>query len=393
MTLTERLRRLREHASARCPQLPQPHPAYTLIFSVSDGNERADTLHASGKSFDACWKDVLIRLRRRMNRRKLKGRFLRLDWVESAEARSWGDFCVLLEKTKRGFFRYGLALDPAFTFLLTEQECNANAIFYDPADYNSSRFHPENFATYAASRFPGLFAAPQGPDQEAWMIETAGVFCGEDGVPHPLPGLLPGDPVTAGLYTGHRDPGRLTPDILDKAVAGGARWLARQIEKSGKYVYGRMPCFDRRLTSYNALRHASSTYALLEYLEYSADEEVRAPAERALRYLTGELLREYEIMPGKRAVFLVDEIHDEIKLGGNGVSLLALAKWRDITGTDEHLPLMELLADGITHMQDQTTGSFVHVLSASDLSLKERGRTIYYDGEAVFGLLRLYRHT
>ncbi len=89
--LETRLSRLRAALDGRAPRLDAPFPAVTLIFSVSDGAARAVTAQGSGATVDAAWEVAVTDLHRKMGRRKLRGRFLRLDWVEKAE--TWTGRC------------------------------------------------------------------------------------------------------------------------------------------------------------------------------------------------------------------------------------------------------------------------------------------------------------
>src|SRR5690606_28856934 len=143
------------------------------------------------------------------------------------------------------------------------------------------------------------------------------------------------------------------------------------------------------IPTYNALRHGSSTYALLEGWELTGDPAHEAAARAALDHLCKHLIREADLPGGGRAAFLVDT-GNEIKLGGNGVCLLALCKFTELTGDRRYLALLEKLALGVLHMQDASSGRFVHVLHWPGLGVKNEQRIIYYDGEAAFGLMRLY---
>ena len=80
--------------------------------------------------------------------------------------------------------------------------------------------------------------------------------------------------------------------------------------------------------------------------------------------------------------------HGELKLGAQAMLILAICKYQEVTHDQTFLPTLKQLFKGVRSFWNSSTG-FVHVL---DVNLESKGkfRTIYYDGEIVFALTRMY---
>lgn len=376
------LQACRDHVEMECTTQLAPYPAFTFFFSITDGSQRAHVIHVKGSSFASTWSSGAAELKTWMLGNPLSRPWLRVDWVENARAVSWERLLEQLTLTRRNYFRMGLALDADLDVAFTEQELNANAMLYTGGNTTHAALNQHNFETYTQLRFgtgTPLVLPPAGP---VYLLSMRGVFCQDDGVPHPLAG--------SGLDAGRREV-TLDADNLLALVRSGSEFLAQQVKPDGLFTYGRFPCFDRAILTYNTLRHASSLLAMIEAWELTRDPVLFEAIESSLRHLTDVLIRRQTLPDGQAVAFLEDG--DEIKLGGNAMCLLALVKYCEVTGTHHWLPLLNELAAGVVWLQDQETGKFNHVLNASDLSLKQAQRIIYYDGEAVFGLLRFYALT
>lgn len=387
MSLIQQLQACHALLSESTADLGDPSAAAepcTLFFSLSDGTQRARVFHVSADTFENAWSAGLLNLAQQPQERQ----WLRVERAVNIMPLSWAQFQERLKRHKRNYFRYGMAFDPALVTAITEQEINANAILYGGPNVPLASFNINNYLIYAKRRFSHSVAqvaamqAQSDSQTPVYLFQTQAVFCAEDGKAHALSSSGPdvGRRRLSGLLS--------AAEIKDK-VTTASDFLGRQVKDSGQFIYGQFPCFDRTIQNYNTLRHASTTYSMIEAWELTADDALEASIRRSLGYLTEQLIKHYTLPDGSAAAFLVDE-GDEIKLGGNAVCLLALVKFSEVTGTRDYLPLLTALANGISWMQDPFTGGFNHVLHAKDLSVKAPFRIIYYDGEAAFGLMRLY---
>jgi len=384
MSFPDQLHACHERLVSVCAALPAPYPAFTLFFSVSDGSQRAHVVHARAADFETAWREGSELVERWVRERGIVSPWLRIDWVEGASPMEWVQFKTQLTAVKRNYFRLGLAFDQDFELAFTEQELNANAMLCGDSTIAHSVVNPRNFEVYGQARFERVPPLDMAAEQPVYLLATVGVFCQPDGVVHKLVGT--------GLDAGRRQLPALNPQSVLDLVRSGSSYLARQVQSDGLFVYGYFPCFDRRIPTYDAMRHASAVYAMLEAWELTRDETLRSAIDRALDHLTNWLIRDYTLADGRAAAFLVDT-GGEIKLGGNAACVLTLVKYCELMDTRRWLPLLDKLALGIASLQDPATGRFNHVLHATDLSVKQASRIIYYDGEAAYGLMRLYSLT
>lgn len=162
-------------------------------------------------------------------------------------------------------------------------------------------------------------------------------------------------------------------------------YFKHAVAENGRIAYAYYPATNKEAEGYNILRHAGTTYSMLELYEWSKDAEILAAAERALEYLTG--FAHPHTINGVEVNVIVEE--DVIKLGGNGLAIVAFAKYTEVTGSQKYVPLMQSLATWMEELQRDEKRFSVHKQSYSTGEVAEF-ESKYYPGEAILAMVRLY---
>lgn len=307
-------------------------------------------------------------------------KWIKVDIVTHEETVAFNDVERLLINTRRNYIDFGLVLDNQWQITFLPDEINANAFVRPSKQHKNLKEIAENNITYYLKKYKRLnmnFKVDGYRNTDVTIFKTKGYF---------IEGKEIIDLYEQGYMKGVRQLHDLTSEI-DRLIETSTKFLQNEIQPNGKYIYGYFPHFDRKINYYNILRHSSSTYALIEGLEY-LNKDISI-IKKALNYIIEnyyyEKYDEAYIYDDTKAI-------NEIKLGQNASFIFAVCEYLKVNPSDkQYLKYAQKVAKGILSMINMNNMETIHVLNYPDLSIKEQFRIVYYDGEAALALLRLYQ--
>ena len=368
--------------------LPQMN-LYAVFFSISDTESRALVFKGTGKTLNAAWDNGADNLKTYLSENTTYNlAWIKVDIVDEVKKIELTDLnSRVVETYFQYFYRKGLAFDENFNTAFLEGEINGNKLltYYTEremaakrVDYNSNRLSLDNINSYLKKNY-GKAPIKSIPAQ-IFEFSTKAFFSDDKNNVYPL--------YNAGSDTGRRVIKETTDDVVRDVITKASTFLSNEIMEDGRFHYGYFPVFGSEMKNYNIVRHTSTLWSLINLYRMTKDETVLSNLNLAIKYMIDNNI-EYK---DKDTAFLVERETSEIKLGGSGVACIMLTEYMDILDNDKHMELLRAIANGIVMMQKED-GSFVHVLDYPSFEVKEEYRTVYYDGEAVFGLARAYSLT
>lgn len=348
---------------------PAGEAGYVVFFSVCDKASRADVYHGTGADPDSAWRDAVQNAREGIRNGGQFPVWVKADVVNSTRRVSSEDLRNEIMASRQESFRYGIALDVGFQTAFLEAELNGAKIY----DYENGTLSYKYLSRYLEEE--GRAEVSFFPD-EFILFECNGWFCDEDGTVYPL--------ISDGLDAGRRTVDVINREYAERLIRGGADYLSDQIQEDGSFLYGIFPRSDKEIGGYNIVRHAGTLWSLICHYRMNHDPDLKDRIERVIHYMTSQI-----IYDDSGAAYMPDADNGEIKLGGLGVAVIALSEYIDAVGETDTIPVCTALGQGILNMMDLEDGTYWHVFNV-DFSKKEEYRTVYYDGEATFALVRLY---
>lgn len=193
-----------------------------------------------------------------------------------------------------------------------------------------------------------------------------------------------GPPV--GVKRGNSDPGEVTAALLRERIVLAGQYMTRETGDDGKMTYGYLVEDDKEGTGYNLLRHAGSVYSMMQAYRVEPDEELLEASKRGIEYYR-EKMREDDKNPGEW--FVLDG--KRAKLGGIGLGLCMMVEMEKANPGYVDMDIVLGMARHIERMQ-LDSGEFLSFYDWRGKGVTNR-KSIYYSGEALLGLLRVYQIT
>jgi hypothetical protein len=334
---------------------------YVVFVSVCDGVRQAGVSHAWGATPQAAF-GAAARRARRLTAAPV---WVKADLVVGVRAVDTDEFVASLRALDGKSLREGIAFDIEFRCAFLDAEVNANNLI----SYGHEGINTNNISFYLATRNENGTLRGLGP--QVFLFTTVGFLADARA------GVIP-------LCHRGASYGRRETAPVGEAVAAGVRYLTAQAKDDGSFVYGYYPVRDRAIDNYNIVRHAGTTWCLINQYDTGGDATLVPVIDKALAFLGRSIER-----PRPGVAHVVERKAGEVKLGGDALAVLAYASYLDVFGTSRYEGLVRELASGIVSMS-HGDGTFTHVLGLPDHEVKHEFRSIYYDGEAAYALVRAY---
>lgn len=346
------------------------------FVSVCDTNERAFVFRAAENTPEQAWKSACEKSAEFVRRYDYAPVWVKADVMASRERIPFAELQKRIAASRNEFFRRGIAFDDRLECALIEAEINGNRVI----SYKKHMLELPVLNEYLAEcGLPTLSGFPE----EVTLFDCESRFCDDSCAVFPLYG--------SGSRCGRRIIGEFTDSAALDVITTSAEYLSMQVRMDGRFEYGCYPIDHLEIPGYNILRHSSAIWSLICAYRLTGERFTLNQIIKAVGYMVGNTYRKYPDRDGREnVVFLADKTRSEIKVGGNALAVIMLTEFMSATGSDKYAKLCRELGNGILEMFDQGDGSFWHVLEFPTLQRKEKFRTVYYDGEAVFALCRLY---
>ncbi|MGM0169314.1 hypothetical protein IGI39_003630 [Enterococcus sp. AZ135] len=370
-----------EQLVKKLKQVPIETKQKHLFLSISNGKERAKVRNVRGETLEDCIQWLKPELA------KSEAAYIRVDAVTHIQEYNYAELNKRLSIVERNnYFRTGIAFDRKFRTAFLGEEIMGSALIRPSQNHRVGFNNPElsidrtNLEKYVQRKY-NVPLRDKLKQKTFYLFDTQGFYFDNDEW-LTLSTKKDQEGIRESNY------GSL-PTQIDHAIEYGEDFLYRQIKDSGQFIYGYYPTYDYELTGYNSVRHFSSVYALLEAQEYLGKTEELKHSEQALDWGVKHLLMEKD-----GAQYVQEQMRSgiSIKLGAQALAILAMAKFQTITGDDKYQKIINQLIQGIDERFVNEAGETTHILN-DQLEVKKKFNIIYYDGEAVFSILRGYAIT
>ena len=182
---------------------------------------------------------------------------------------------------------------------------------------------------------------------------------------------------------------------LVSAIHLSGDYIINSIKEDGQFVYKvNMDTGTEVNEKYNSLRHAGAVYALCMYYEFNPDQQVLEAANKAAGFIRQKLLAPIPKHPEMLGVWSLPDINNDddpplVKLGGNGLGLVALAYLEKLEPGSTGIPTLRKMGEFILFMQ-KDNGGFYSKYFPGPRGRDDSWTSLYYPGEAALGLMMLY---
>ena len=351
-------------------------PRYAAFVSVCDKVSRARVFRAAADTLEAAWNEACRKAGKYIAVKSAEPLWIKTDIMKTAERQKLSEVIKKISEEYNEFFRRGISFDDGLETALIEAEINGNRVI----SYKKQTIELTAVNKYLSSA--GLKMLTTLPE-EVILFDCLSFFCGEDGEVYELYG--------EGMNCGRRKICGMDKQTALEVVSTSSEYLSMQLGIDGKFDYGRYPINDRPVKGYNTMRHTASIWSLICAYRLTGDKFTLGQIEKAIAYMAANTYAKYSPVQGRdNTVYLTEPTSQEVKVGANGVAIIMLTEYMDAVGTDKYAQLCRELGNGILELFDVRTGEFFHVLHFPTLAPKDKFRTVYYDGECVFALCRLF---